>query len=445
MLEAAVSRELVELGLWVGREYCSTPARGLELVLPPGTGRVRAGHGAEARAACVRLTEAAPRRSASGRRSSAAKQAAALGLLDRARGRGRRAATLREHAGVAARDDPQPREARPRRGRGGRGLAPPGRGLGRARPARPRLNPAQAAAVERVVGALDGEGSELLLHGVTGSGKTEVYLAAAEAAVERGSGVIVLVPEIGLTPQTVARFRARFGERVAVLHSRLSAGERRDEWERLRRGEARICVGPRSAVFAPIAGLGLIVVDEEHDSSYKQESDPRYDAREVARRRAAQTGSVLLAGSATPRPESWLALPRIELPERADGAPLPPVELLDMRERDGRQGPLHPRARERPRRARREPAARRSSSSPAAAGRRTSAAASAVTRGAARSATSRWSYHREAGRLRCHHCGHSEPLPSRCPECGSVDDRPARGRQRAGGGDRRGADRRRCR
>ena len=123
----------------------------------------------------------------------------------------------------------------------------------------------------------------------------------------------MLVPEIGMTPQALSRFTSRFGERVAVLHSRLGAGERRDEWHRLRTGEATICVGPRSAIFAPVASPGLIVIDEEHDGSYKQEGDPRYDAREVARRRAADAGAALVAGSATPRPESWLALERIEL------------------------------------------------------------------------------------------------------------------------------------
>ena len=119
---------------------------------------------------------------------------------------------------------------------------------------------------------------------MTGSGKTEVYLRAAAAALERGEGVIVLVPEIALTPQTVGRFQARFGDTVALLHSALGEGERYDEWRRLRTGEARIAVGPRSAVFAPVRDLGLIVVDEEHDASYKHEGDPRYDARHVARR-----------------------------------------------------------------------------------------------------------------------------------------------------------------
>jgi primosomal protein N' (replication factor Y) len=135
-------------------------------------------------------------------------------------------------------------------------------------------------------------------------------------------------PEIALTPQIVGRFVERFGDTVAVLHSKLSKGERYDEWQRLRRGEARICVGPRSAVFAPIVDLGLIVVDEEHDASYKHEGDPRYDARHVAERR----GATLVVGTATPRPESFHALRRIGLPQRVDGAHLPPVGVLDMLE-----------------------------------------------------------------------------------------------------------------
>ena len=177
---------------------------------------------------------------------------------------------------------------------------------------------------------------------MTGSGKTEVYLRAAEAALAQGRSAIVMVPEIALTPQTARRFEERFGERVAILHSKLGLGERYDEWRRLRDGRARICVGPRSAVFAPLRDLGLVVVDEEHDSAYKQESDPRYDAREVAERRARQAGAVLVCGSATPRPESWLRLSRLSLPERVDGLGLPPVELLDMR---GLRHALHPDAR----------------------------------------------------------------------------------------------------
>ena len=144
----------------------------------------------------------------------------------------------------------------------------------------------------------------------------------------------MLVPEIALAPQTVGRFRARFGDRVAVLHSALTDAERRDERERIASGEARIVVGARSAVFAPVRGLGLIVVDEEHDASYKQDSDPRYDARTVAVKRAALEGAVAVYGSATPRPESWAALERLELGGRI-GAELPPVRIVDLRREAG--------------------------------------------------------------------------------------------------------------
>jgi len=345
-LETGVPAELVRLGLWVGREYCSTPSRGLRLVLPPNAG--------------VRKRRARPRV---------------------------------EHEGV-----------------------------GVAESAAPELLEEQRRAVDALVAALDG-GAEaerkLLLHGVTGSGKTEVYLAAVEAALERGRGAIVLVPEIGLAPQAVARFRARLGDRFAVLHSGLTAGERHDEWRRLRDGEATVCVGPRSAIFAPVRDLGLIVIDEEHDPSYKQEGDPTYDARAVARRRAEECGAVLVAGTATPRPESWLELPWLELPRRVDGRGMPPVEVLDMREVDPRSGPLHPAGWE-------------------ALGRVREAGAKAIVmvnrRGFApwltcRSCGLHWDcpncdvsliVHRGAGRVVCHHCAHSQPLPSACPECGST-------------------------
>ena len=268
VLEPGIPAELVDLARWVAAEYCSTFARALSLVLPPG---------------------AAKRLSGRRRRSVAA---------------------LRRRAvGAASADAPEP-------------------------------GPDQRAALAPLLTALrDGSGGRALLHGVTGSGKTEVYLRAAEEALAHGRGVIVMVPEIALTPQIVARFSARFGETVAVLHSRMTPGQRYEQWRRLREGEARVCVGPRSAVFAPVAELGLIVIDEEHDASYKHEGDPRYDAREVAAERAARCGALLLAGSATPRPESVARMPVLELPRRVDGRPLPPVEILDMR---GERSALHP-------------------------------------------------------------------------------------------------------
>src|SRR5918992_4291422 len=197
--------------------------------------------------------------------------------------------------------------------------------------AEPRaLTSSQERALTRIVEALDAGGGSFLLYGATGSGKTEVYLRACGEALARGRDAIVLVPEIALTPQAAGRFRARFGDLVAVLHSGLSDAERRDERERIAAGDARVVVGARSAVFAPIRDLGLICVDEEQDQSFKQESDPRYDARTVAAKRAALEGAVAVYGSATPRPESWERLERLQLGPRL-GAPMPSVQIVDLR------------------------------------------------------------------------------------------------------------------
>jgi primosomal protein N' (replication factor Y) len=403
-----VPDDLVGLASWIAAEYCSTRARSLSLMLPPGTtGGTRAmtrlvaeltPDGADAlgtpaarltprqRAALERLREAGP--------LTAGNSGLDLGGLKRLAVRG---LVVIERRIVGRRPEHLP--------------------LGARRSAPVELDAAQAAALASVEAALvGGEHSSFLLHGVTGSGKTEVYLRAAALALAQGRGVVVLVPEIGLTPQTVGRFLERFGDTVAVLHSGLGAGERYDEWLRVRRGEARICVGPRSAVFAPIDRLGLIVVDEEHDPSYKHEGDPRYDARHVAERRAVQAGAVLVAGSATPRPESYLRLKRLRLPARVDGRSLPDVEILDM---IGVGGALHP---------------------------RTSEALSDLRRAGGKAIVllnrRGWSnfvfcgscgrvwgcpqcdvslvLHRAEGLLACHHCGHREPTPARCPDCGST-------------------------
>jgi primosomal protein N' (replication factor Y) len=203
-----------------------------------------------------------------------------------------------------------------------------------AEPAPAEPNEPQRRALARIVELMDGSGGSVLLHGATGSGKTEVYLRACAEALVRGRGAIVLVPEIALTPQTVGRFRARFGDRIAVLHSGLTEAERRDERERIADGEAPIVVGARSAIFAPVPRLGIVCVDEEHDASYKQESDPRYDARTVTAKRAALEGAVAVFGSATPRPESWAVLERLELGGRL-AAPLPSVRIVDLRREAG--------------------------------------------------------------------------------------------------------------
>ena len=196
--------------------------------------------------------------------------------------------------------------------------------------------PGQRRVLARLGGALGDGGGTFLLHGVTGSGKTLVYIELIRRVLKRGGGAVVLVPEIALTPQTVGRFRHAFGELVALLHSGLSDGERQDAWRLLRSGEKRIAVGARSAVFAPVAALGAIVVDEEHDGSYKQSETPRYNARDVAVVRAKGAGAVCLLGSATPSLESWLnsrsgKYALLELPDRVGGGVLPEVRVVDLR------------------------------------------------------------------------------------------------------------------
>ncbi len=201
----------------------------------------------------------------------------------------------------------------------------------------PPLLPAQQAVADSIYNGLKaGRFTPILLHGITGSGKTEVYLNAIAKTLKLGRQALVLAPEISLTAQLWQRFYARFGSQVAVLHSQLSAGERLDEWYRLKRGEAKIAIGTRSAVFAPLDNVGLIVMDEEHDNSYKQENSPRYHAREVALKRGQLEQAVVILGSATPSLESFYRTKTKKhqlacLPQRIENRPLPEVEIVDMR------------------------------------------------------------------------------------------------------------------
>jgi primosomal protein N' (replication factor Y) len=277
------------------------------------------------------------------------------------------------------------------------------------------LTPEQQAALGRIVEGMDAGKGRFLLYGATGSGKTEVYLQACAAALDRGLGAIVLVPEIALTPQALGRFQARFGEQIALLHSGLTEAERRDERERISSGQARVVVGARSAVFAPVRGLGLIVVDEEHDQSYKQDSDPRYDARTVAVKRASLEGAVAVFGSATPRPESWAALERLELGGRLIGR-LPPVRVVDLRREAGY--PLSA-----PLLAELGKIAEGGGKAILLLNRRGLAPAihcrtCGVTRRCPNCDVALVLHDKG---LQCHHCGFREDAPELCPECGSAE------------------------
>jgi primosomal protein N' (replication factor Y) len=308
--------------------------------------------------------------------------------------------------------------------------------LGRAVRAHPahRATPEQEGATDAIAGGKGGD--VFLLHGITGSGKTLVYIDVLRRLVdEQGKTAIVLVPEIALTPQTVDRFRAVFGDRIAVLHSALSDGERYDAWLALRNGEKRIAVGARSAVFAPLDNLGAIVVDEEHESSYKQGESPRYHAREVAVMRAREEGAVVVLGSATPSLESWVNAHEgkytlLTLPSRVGGATLPKVEVVDLREhKPPRPAPgASPSA---------EQLFRTVISEPVESALRDRMAkgeqsilllnrrgyASFVQCGSCGDVATcdncsiSLTYHRTPERLVCHYCQHAEPPRERCPRC----------------------------
>ena len=260
------------------------------------------------------------------------------------------------------------------------------------------------------------------LYGPTGTGKTEVFLQAAEATLAEGRGVIYLVPEIALTHQVVEAVRKRFGERCAVIHSGLTPSRKLAEWRRTLRGEASIVVGARSAVFAPVQNLGLVVLDEEHESSYKAGNAPRYHARQAAMKRAADAGARLVMGSATPSVEAWrlmqeAGLERLSLTRRLAGGDMPEIEVVDMR---GETGALSSRLVEEVRRVHAE-----GGQSILFLNRRgfsyfwtcRSCGAEATCRHCSVGLT----YHKERGRMVCHYCGFSSEPPSSCPSCGSLD------------------------
>jgi primosomal protein N' (replication factor Y) len=404
VLPEAVPEELVGLAGWMAREYCSTFARAVSLILPPGGGTV-----GRKRVLVAELTEAG-REALDGAAGLNEAQRGALGALADGPAAAAEVGTERlrrlERRGLVVIELRDAARRAPRR-----------HAVGLAAATAPPFTPEQQAAAQAVAAALAARRPDrFLVHGVTGSGKTELYLHAVAQTLAAGRSAIVLVPEIALTPQVVGRFEARFGGTVAVLHSALGQRERYDEWARLRDGDARVAVGPRSAVFAPLHEIGLIVIDEEHEGSYKHEGDPRYDARRVAERRAEHHRAVLLAGSATPRPESIGSVRELRLRERVDRAPLPPVEVLDMR---GQHHPLHPQTR-----------------IALADVRRAGGKAIVLLnrRGwsnflSCRSCGQVWMcpncevalvLHRGGGFVACHHCGHREPVPHRCGACGSV-------------------------
>lgn len=266
--------------------------------------------------------------------------------------------------------------------------------------------------------------STVLLHGVTGSGKTELYLRAIARALELGRSAICLIPEIALTPQTVDRFRARFGDRVVVWHSRLTARQRAHAWQRASCGLARIIVGPRSAVMSPVQRLGLIVLDEEHEPAYKQEDAPRYHARDVAHARARLTGAVVVLGSATPSVESYHAATRgrsllVTLPQRVERRPLPSVEIVDMREEftsRHRTGPLSNRLQQALQRT-----LERHEQGMLLLNRRGFARAAQCQTCGASVRCQRCSvpliYHASRRQLICHYCNFSEAPPDMCAAC----------------------------
>ena len=292
------------------------------------------------------------------------------------------------------------------------------------------VNPEQALALGKITEALitPESAKPILLHGVTGSGKTEIYLQAIRTALERGRSAIVLVPEISLTPQTVERFKSRFAEMhevVAVLHSHLSQGERHDEWHKIHSGRARIVIGARSAVFAPLKDLGLIIVDEEHETTYKQEEAPRYHARDVAVVRAKIEKCAVVLGSATPSLESYHNATTgkyelLTLTQRVDNQRMPLIRIVDLR-LERRKGKIAPILSEKLSQAIAVRLEKREQTILFLNRRGFSTSLLCSNCGEARNCPNcsvALTFHRHMARLSCHLCGHTAAVPKKCPECG---------------------------
>ncbi|MBO2519447.1 MULTISPECIES: primosomal protein N' [Limnochorda] len=422
--EPLIGPDELELARWIARRYLAPLGQVLALFMPPGQ-RVDPGQSARPREVLAYRLAVPPEeaRAALDKLSRAPRQRQALALLLEHPDEPRTARELAEACGPSA----------------ARSLA--AKGLIEAIPITVERNPyvawrepmppveltaEQARAVAEAEARL-GTGETILLHGVTGSGKTEVYLQLIERVLARGQQAILLVPEIALTPQAMRRFQGRFPGRVAMLHSGMSEGERYDHWWKIYRGEAPVVVGARSAIFAPTRRLGLVVVDEEHATSYKQEESPRYHAREVAMERARRAKALCVLGSATPSLESYYAstrgrILRLEMGQRVDGRRLPRVRLIDLRQelKEGHQG-LFSRALERALVSRLE--------------REEQAILLLNRRGYQSFLLCRicgavvecphcqvsLTYHKVGHRLRCHYCGTERPVPRTCPACGGAE------------------------
>ncbi|MBC1433068.1 primosomal protein N' [Listeria welshimeri] len=284
-----------------------------------------------------------------------------------------------------------------------------------------QLLPDQQTACWKITAATEQE--TFLIHGVTGSGKTEIYLQTIEAKLKEGKEAIVLVPEISLTPQMVERFKSRFGSEVAVLHSALSSGEKYDEWRKIERKEARVVVGARSAVFAPLENLGIIIIDEEHEASYKQEDNPRYHARDVAIWRANKYQCPVVLGSATPSLESFARAKKgvytlIELPSRVNDRAMPEVSVVDMREELRKEN-------------RTEFSTELLEKIKDRIAKKEQTVLMLNRRGYSSFVMCRdcgyvvecpncdisLTYHQSSNQMKCHYCGHEEPVPQKCPSC----------------------------